>query len=208
MKDADGPAVAFAVIALVSLSFLLMTMVMAGAMVLLTAAPAWRPAPVAVKIAPVAAVIVTRAPIATSTPVIVPAMIFRATPAMATFAATPVETHEIHLPMLAVAPMPTVVSDPFAFPTAIFPTDVPVVPTLEPPTSTAMPTLEPPTVTAVPTLVLVSDCVCDQGDILNCGDLENAPGGAQGCFLRCMQITGLDVHKLDNNNNGQACEDY
>ena len=50
-----------------------------------------------------------------------------------------------------------------------------------------------------------SDCPCNQGNILNCGDF--GPGyDAQACFLKCAEETGRDVHRLDGDSDGSACE--
>jgi hypothetical protein len=53
-----------------------------------------------------------------------------------------------------------------------------------------------------------SDCPCDQGNILNCGDFGISIS-AQACYLRCMDLVGFDVHDMDRDNDGSACEwDY
>lgn len=99
------------------------------------------------------------------------------------------------------------------------PTDTPI-----PPTATAEPTPQP-TATPVPILVptdtpqpaqqpapilpvvpdaSLSDCVCDS-NTLNCGDFVD-PFDAQACYLRCMQVVGFDVHKLDRDSDSNACE--
>jgi hypothetical protein len=50
-----------------------------------------------------------------------------------------------------------------------------------------------------------SDCPCDQGDVLNCPDFRIGMD-AQACYLRCMELTGNDVHRLDRDQDGSACE--
>lgn len=53
-----------------------------------------------------------------------------------------------------------------------------------------------------------SDCDCS-GNIYNCSDFpafEIEGDTAQACFLRCQAITGLDVHDLDRDSDGSACE--
>lgn len=53
-----------------------------------------------------------------------------------------------------------------------------------------------------------SDCPCDQGNILNCGDFGILMS-AQACYLRCIDLIGFDVHDMDRDNDGSACEwDY
>jgi len=47
-------------------------------------------------------------------------------------------------------------------------------------------------------------CAC-AGDTLNCKDFSNH-AGAQACFNYCMSQGVGDVHKLDENNDGNACE--
>ena len=81
-----------------------------------------------------------------------------------------------------------------------------------PPTNTPVPVvveaIQPeersaPTIPALPDASL-SDCPCDQGDTLNCRDF--APFDAQSCHLRCLQLVGQDVHGLDRDSDGNACE--
>jgi hypothetical protein len=50
-----------------------------------------------------------------------------------------------------------------------------------------------------------SSCNCSAGDTLNCPDFSN-DSSAQACFAKCMREVGRDVHGLDGNNNGEACE--
>lgn len=46
-------------------------------------------------------------------------------------------------------------------------------------------------------------CPCN-GDTLNCGDFQNT--SAQACFEQCLAETGWDVHRLDRDGDGRACE--
>jgi hypothetical protein len=48
-----------------------------------------------------------------------------------------------------------------------------------------------------------SSCDCS-ANIYNCADFE--PFDAQSCYLRCLQLAGRDVHDLDGDNDGSACE--
>lgn len=54
-------------------------------------------------------------------------------------------------------------------------------------------------------IIFASECPCDQGDILNCGDFGIAMD-AQACYMRCMDLAGRDVHRLDRDKDGGACE--
>jgi len=54
-------------------------------------------------------------------------------------------------------------------------------------------------------VVFTSECPCDQGDVLNCGDF-GIDMDAQACYLRCMDLVGRDVHGLDGDKDGGACE--
>lgn len=54
-------------------------------------------------------------------------------------------------------------------------------------------------------ILFTSDCPCDQGDTLNCPNFGIAMD-AQACYMRCMDLTGEDVHKLDRDKDGSACE--
>jgi hypothetical protein len=48
-----------------------------------------------------------------------------------------------------------------------------------------------------------STCDC-AADTLNCDDF--VAWDAQACYLRCLQLSGRDVHGLDGDNDGSACE--
>jgi len=76
-----------------------------------------------------------------------------------------------------------------------------------------------PTVTATATCTLTSTatltptatatatsgpCSCS-GDIYNCPNF-GTQAEAQACYEHCMQVVGYDVHRLDGNGNGIACE--
>lgn len=76
------------------------------------------------------------------------------------------------------------------------------------PVAAVVPTA-PPAPLAVPTArglpsAAASNCDCDHGDILNCDDFT--AWDAQACYLRCKQLTGRDVHRLDRDGDGNACE--
>lgn len=84
-----------------------------------------------------------------------------------------------------------------------------------PPTSTNTPAPTAtsfPTFTAVPTLAVVvpnnppaaAVCSCS-GDSLNCGDFSSH-ANAQACFNYCVSVGAGDIHGLDGDSNGLACE--
>ena len=79
-------------------------------------------------------------------------------------------------------------------------------------TTYASPTMQPTDISApIPTgtkrLPLTESeaalCSCTN-NLYNCGDFASQ-AAAQACFVHCGPI---DVHGLDKNNNGQACEDF
>lgn len=47
-------------------------------------------------------------------------------------------------------------------------------------------------------------CACT-GNLYNCGEFATQ-AAAQGCFDWCMQEVGMDVHRLDSDGDGIACE--
>jgi len=54
-------------------------------------------------------------------------------------------------------------------------------------------------------ILFSSECPCNQGDALNCGDF-GIDMDAQACYMRCMDLAGMDVHRLDRDKDGSACE--
>jgi uncharacterized protein YraI len=54
-------------------------------------------------------------------------------------------------------------------------------------------------------VIFTSECPCDQGNTLNCGDF-GISRNAHACYLRCLELTGHDVHQLDRDKDGAACE--
>ena len=72
------------------------------------------------------------------------------------------------------------------------------------PRPTATPTCTPtPTKTATPT-EQPEVCSCS-GDIHNCSDFDTQ-AEAQACFDYCLAEVGYDVHRLDADHDGVACE--
>ncbi len=54
--------------------------------------------------------------------------------------------------------------------------------------------------------VAPSSCACDRGDALNCADFPCQPA-AQRCYELCLDATGDDIHGLDQDEDGIACEE-
>lgn len=54
------------------------------------------------------------------------------------------------------------------------------------------------------TLAAESSCSC-QENLYNCSDFATSRQ-AQACMLRCYQQTGADIHWLDGDDDGDACE--
>lgn len=79
-----------------------------------------------------------------------------------------------------------------------------LTPTITPsPTETFTPTAT--FVIIIPTLPQVATCSCS-GDTLNCGDFSTQVG-AQACYDYCISQGAGDIHNLDGDANGLACED-
>ena len=75
------------------------------------------------------------------------------------------------------------------------------------PTATHQPP-PPPTNTPIPTATnqpLPAGCSICSYDAYNCSDF-NTQSQAQSCHDYCWQQVGYDVHGLDADNNGEACE--
>lgn len=92
------------------------------------------------------------------------------------------------------------------------PTDLPVVEAAPVAAPTAVPVVDQPTAAPVATdtpfvvATVPPAAVCDcSGDTLNCGDFDSA-AAAHACYDYCMATTGLDVHDLDGDEDGQFCE--
>ena len=90
-----------------------------------------------------------------------------------------------------------------------------ILPTL---TQPATSTLNVPTVGPAPTLIYVFPtntrasgggtsgiCPCS-GDTLNCTEDFSTQAQAQACFIYCVAQGAGDIHRLDGNNDGVACE--
>ena len=92
--------------------------------------------------------------------------------------------------------------------------EIPVTPTIfifSLQTDLAQPTdlifsTDTPFVLATQTLQPIGGDVCScSGDTLNCSDFSTH-ASAQACFNYCISQGAGDIHKLDGNNDGNACE--
>ena len=93
---------------------------------------------------------------------------------------------------------------PLVFPTVTpIPTNTPTITPTPLPTATLVGSVTP---SPTPTSLEVPVCDCS-GDHLDClGNIFANRAAAQGCFEYCFRQTGLDIHLLDPNLNGVACE--
>lgn len=91
----------------------------------------------------------------------------------------------------------------------VFPTVTPILTNTPTITPTPLPTATPVgSATPSPTPTSLEAPVCDcSGDHLDClGNIFANRAAAQSCFEYCFRQTGLDIHLLDPNLNGVACE--
>lgn len=107
----------------------------------------------------------------------------------------------IIIALLVIAAVPSVVSagPPKCKPSGKYwmCTNYTIVPSPTPkPTATLKPTATPK----------AQQPVCDcTGNIYNCGDF-NTHSQAQACFSYCVSVGAGDVHQLDGDHDGSACE--
>lgn len=79
-------------------------------------------------------------------------------------------------------------------------------PTLSPATSTSLPPTQPPPTLAPPTNTPPPAAVCNcSGDLYNCSDFSTH-AAAQACFNYCVGQGAGDIHGLDGDGDGDACE--
>lgn len=100
---------------------------------------------------------------------------------------------------------PTATSTPTRTPS---PTATAVLPTSTPtrtPTGTAVPPTITPTRTPTATQSAPGGCSICGYDAYNCGDF-GTQAQAQACHDYCWTIVGYDVHNLDSDGDGEACE--
>lgn len=60
-------------------------------------------------------------------------------------------------------------------------------------------------VPATQSATIAAPCDCYSGNTLNCADFSNRVA-AQRCYDGCVRLVGSDVHGLDGDGNGRACE--
>lgn len=78
-----------------------------------------------------------------------------------------------------------------------------------PPASPTAPPARSAPVIAVPPRGLpgANDSNCDcSANLYNCNDFIYSAFDAQACYLRCMELVGRDIHDLDRDHDGSACE--
>jgi hypothetical protein len=101
----------------------------------------------------------------------------------------------------------TRIAEPFTSTPFIYNSPVPVITS----TYSYLPTLTPipsntPFVLTSPTLYFTgdSDCPCT-GDLLDCKDFQTHQQ-AQACYNKCLAAGVGDIHRIDQEGDGQACE--
>lgn len=72
------------------------------------------------------------------------------------------------------------------------------------PTPASQPTSAPPPTNLPPPTQAPAVCDCS-GNIYNCANF-GSHASAQACFGYCYNVAGYDVHRLDGDNDGVACE--
>lgn len=117
-----------------------------------------------------------------------------------------------YLPLILAQPTntPTETLTPTATETATdTPTITPLPTEMATPTPTETNTPEPtatniPQPTATATVIPSGPCLCDS-DRYNCSDFATH-AAAQACFDYCVSLGKGDIHRLDRDGNGVACE--
>lgn len=122
---------------------------------------------------------------------------------------TPLPPTNTPLPTETPIPLPTETPTPDYSPRPLPADFTPVAPPpAAPPAPAAIersaPAIELPTLRPPPSAD-ASTCDCS-GDTLNCGDFNDTGWSAQACYMRCIQLTGKDIHQLDGDDDGTACE--
>lgn len=96
-----------------------------------------------------------------------------------------------------------VVSGPPAATATLVPTGTPIPTATATSLPTATATFAPfPPATNTPVPGAVCDC---SGDLYNCSNFRRQ-SDAQACYNYCMQIVHTDIHRLDADDDGIACE--
>lgn len=166
-------------------------------------------------ITPSATASITPSPTASVTPTMTPS----ATPTLivtATASATPTATiaAATATATATVTPSVTATATPTKTPTTTA-TRTPTATATRTPTATATPTKTPkPTATIKPTktpkptataTTIPGNCTICSSDVYNCSDFRTQ-AEAQECYDYCYDIAGYDVHGLDSDDDGEACE--
>lgn len=73
------------------------------------------------------------------------------------------------------------------------------------PTATATSVPQTPTATATATSAAPGNCTICTSDVYNCSDFSTQ-AEAQACHDYCFTQVGSDVHNLDSDGDGEACE--
>jgi hypothetical protein len=73
------------------------------------------------------------------------------------------------------------------------------------PTFTPLPLPTNTLVVVIPTSPPAAGVCSCSGDTYNCSDFSSH-ASAQACFNYCVSIGRGDIHRLDGNNDGDACE--
>ncbi len=146
----------------------------------------------------------TATPSRTSTPTLTATATATATPLpTATFTTTPTPTDTATpapTPTSTATPLPTPTPSPRPTSTPVPPPPAPAPTSTLPPAPVPTPTEPPPTNTPGPP----PPCDCS-GDLYNCSDFATH-AEAQACYNHCQSLGRGDIHRLDNDNDGIACE--
>lgn len=136
------------------------------------------------------------APLPTTTKTLLPTLMLTTLPTLTSVPTLMGTATSVPLPTHTPVPLPTAMPTPVST----------LVPALtDVPTSTPLPTVQPTVVppSPVPTDVPVCDC---SEDLYNCGRDFTTHDQAQACFNYCMEQGQGDVHELDADDDGSACE--
>lgn len=113
----------------------------------------------------------------------------------------PVVFRPLPTPTFTSTPTPTITPTATHTPTPTNTAVATATPTQQLPTATFTP--GPPT--ATPTQSAPGNCTICTSDVYNCSDF-NTQAEAQACHDYCWSQVGFDVHNLDSDGDGEACE--
>lgn len=109
-------------------------------------------------------------------------------------------TNAVELPHLATVQIITTTPESSYLPFLSVPENTPT----PAPTSTPRPTNTPQPV-ATPTQPALGNCTVCNANVYNCSDFDTQ-AAAQACHDYCFEQVGFDVHRLDSDGDGEACE--